>query len=125
MAARLDGTDVTILSIDGQDVLATYRECTLTISAAEIDVSAAKDTWARRNEGKKDWELTCSKVIETNEVFLTTVKDGGEVVVSAFIAGRTFTATGRAVNARATAGNDAAQIEEITIRNAGEAVSIS
>ena len=79
--ARLIGHDVALFSISGEDVLALYSAATLSFSANEIDLTAAKDDWVNRRTGTRDWEISCTKFIESTSSFMNMIVTGGFVRV--------------------------------------------
>lgn len=122
--ARLIGHDVTLFSISGTNVLALYSAATLSFSANEIDLTAAKDDWVNRRTGTRDWELTCTKFIDGSSSFMNMIVTGGQAVVSCDIGGSTFSAKGNVVDASISSGNDA-QSEDCTVRGYGDIPTIT
>ena len=122
--ARLIGHDVALFSISGEDVLALYSAATLSFSANEIDLTAAKDDWVNRRTGTRDWEISCTKFIESTSSFMNMIVTGGQAAVSCDIGGSTFSAKGNVVDASISTGTGG-QSEDCTIRSYGDVPSIS
>lgn len=122
--ARLIGHDVALFSISGTDVLALYSSATLSLSANEIDLTAAKDDWVNRRTGTRDWEISCTKFIEATSSFMNMIVTGGQAAVSCDIGGSTFSAKGNVVDASISAGTGE-QSEDCTIRGYGDIPSIT
>lgn len=122
--ARLIGHDVALFSISGTDVLALYSSATLSFSANEVDLTAAKDDWNTRRVSTRDWEISCTKFIESSSDFMSMIVDGGEATVSCDIGGSTFSATGNVVDASISTGTGE-QSEDCTIRSYGDTPEIS
>lgn len=122
--ARLIGNDVALFSISGADVLALYSSATLSFSANEIDLTAAKDSWSTRRTSTRDWEISCTKFIEASSDFMTMIVAGGQAAVSCDIGGSTFSAKGNVVDASISTGTGE-QSEDCTVRGYGDVPSIS
>ena len=121
---RLVGHDVGLFSISGVDVLALYSSASIRFSANEIDLTAALDDWATRRTGTRDWEISCTKFIETSSSFLNMIVTGGQAAVSCDIGGRTFSAIGNVVDATVNTGTSE-QSEDATVRGYGDIPTIT
>ena len=113
LTGRLINRDITILSVDGVNCLALFREANYEISREEIDVAAAQDLWVAREYGRGDWRFTCTKLMYVTEDFASVVADGGVVMVSTDIGGRAFVAPGMITGVTMTAGDP--QTEAVNI----------
>ena len=115
--------DVSVLSIDSNDVVGLFRNASFEITSEEIDVTAALDTWKKREQGVLDWRMTCTNLVETSPKYLASIVSGGTCIVSFTGAGLTFVGTGMITGAPLTIDNPVT--EEVTILSAGDAPSIS
>lgn len=106
--------DITIMNVDGSNVLAYFQNCGYTLSRELIDVGAAQDTWAQREFCKNDLEFTLGKIMYEDEDLSTLFLAGGTVYVSCDIAGKTLYFIGVMENASVTSGNP--MTENATIR---------
>ena len=122
--ARLIGHDVTIFSISGTDVLALYTSGSISFTANEVDLTAAKDNWVTRRTSTRDWEVSCTKFIEATSDFMSMIVTGGQAAVSCDIGGRTFSATGNVVSATINTGTGD-QNEDCTVRSYGDIPTIT
>lgn len=109
--------DITILNINGSDVLAYFQNCGYTMSRELIDVSAAQDTWVQREFCRDDLEFTLGKIMYEDEDLSTLFMAGSTVYVCCDIAGKTLYFVGVMENANVASGNP--MTEGATIRNAG------
>ena len=124
MGDRLIGHDVTLFSISGTSVLALYTSASINFSVNEIDLTAAKDDWVTRRTSTRDWEITCTKFIDTTSDFMDMIVTGGSAAVSCDIGGKTFSALGNVVDATINTGTSD-QNEDCTVRSYGDVPTIS
>jgi len=121
---RLIGRDMTVMSIAGANILAKYRDFTLTMTATDYDTTATEDEWEAHVMGQRRWEVSCSILIETTNAFRSLFNTGGYVVVSANPGGATFVGTGILTSATNT-GGQGPQMEEITVIGVGTPTQLS
>ena len=122
--ARLIGKDVALFSISGTDVLALYSSATISFTANEIDLTAARDDWENSRTGTRGWEISCTKFIEATSDFMSLIVTGGQATVSCDIGGSTFSATGVVTDASVSTGTGE-QSEDCTVRGYGDVPTIS
>lgn len=122
--ARLIGKDVALFSISGTDVLALYSSATLSFSVNEVDLTAARDDWNHRRISTRDWEVSCTKFIDSTTDFMNMIVTGGQAAVSCDIGGSTFSASGNVVDASISTGTGE-QSEDCTVRSYGDTPSIT
>ena len=115
--------DVTILSVDGQDVVGLFRSASFEITSEEIDVTALTDQWKKREQGTYDWRMTCSNLVETSPKYLESIVSGGTCIVSFASTGFTFLGTGMITGTPLTIDNPLS--EECTILSAGDAPTMT
>ena len=115
--------DVTVMTVDGADVLAIFRTASLEITADEIDVTAAQDNWKMREFGTFDWRVTASTLLTATPKFVMSVISGGTIVVSLSCTGFSFLGTGMMTNVPYNIDNP--MTEECTVLSAGAAPTIS
>jgi len=115
--------DVTVLTVDGSDVVGLFRNATFEVTTEEIDVSALLDEWKQREEGPKDWRMTCTNLVETSAKYLDSIVSGGACVVSFEMTGLKFLGTGMMTGVPLSIDNPIT--EEVTIVSAGGAPTIT
>lgn len=110
--------DVSVFTVDANNVKALFRSATLEVTADEIDVTALLDAWKKREYGTYDWRVTCSKLISASPVLMESMISGGTILVSfATDAGFNFLGTGMISGAPLNVDNP--MTEDITILSAG------
>jgi len=115
--------DVTVLSVDGKDVVALFRNATFEVTSEEIDVTALRDTWKKREFGILDWRMTCTNLVHTSPKYLASIISGGTIVVSFASTGFTFLGTGMITGVPLNIDNP--MTEEVTILSAGDAPTVT
>lgn len=116
--------DVTAFKVAGTDVLATFRSGTLEITCDEIDVTALKDAWKKREFGTLDWRVTCSHLISASPAFVAACVAGGVIVISINTTGGfAFLGTGMITGAPLNLDNPVT--EDITVVSAGASPTFS
>ena len=115
--------DVSVLSIDSKDVVALFRSATFEVTSEEIDVTALRDTWKKREQGVLDWRMTCTNLVHTSPKYLESIISGGTCVVSFESTGFTFLGTGMITGVPLNIDNP--MTEEVTIISAGDAPSMT
>jgi len=110
--------DVSVLNIDGNDVVALFRSATFEVTSEEIDVTALRDTWKKREQGVLDWRMTCTNLVRTSPKYLESIISGGTCVVSFASTGFTFLGTGMITGVPLNIDNP--MTEEVTIISAGD-----
>ena len=116
-------TDVTVLSIDTVSVLALFRNANFEITTEEIDVTAAQDTYKKREEGVKDWRMTCTNLVLASPKYLASIVSGGVILVSFVSTGFNFLGTGMMTGASLAIDNPFT--EETTVLSAGNAPTMT
>jgi len=124
MGERLIGQDVALFSISGANVLALYSSASISFTVNEVDLTAAKDTWAHRRISTRDWEMSCTKFIDTSSSFMSMIVAGGQAAVSCDIGGKTFSAMGNVVSNTVNTGTGE-QSEDCTVRGYGDIPTIT
>jgi len=116
--------DVKVLRVDTADVLAVFQNFGLDITAEEIDVTAARDLWKKREFGVLDWSMRVSSLLATDGVqFMASCIDGGTIVVSISCTTLDFLGTGMITGSPLTGDNP--MTEEVTVVSAGASPTIS
>lgn len=115
--------DVSVLSIDSKDVVALFRSATFEVTSEEIDVTALRDTWKKREQGVLDWRMTCTNLVHTSPKYLESIISGGTCVVSFESTGFTFLGTGMITGVPLNIDNP--MTEEVTILSAGDAPNMT
>jgi len=115
--------DVTVLSVGGKDVVALFRNATFEVTSEEIDVTALRDTWKKREFGILDWRMTCTNLVHTNPKYLASIISGGTIVVSFASTGFSFLGTGMITGVPLNIDNP--MTEEVTILSAGDAPTVT
>ena len=115
--------DVSVLNIDSNDVVALFRSATFEVTSEEIDVTALRDTWKKREQGVLDWRMTCTNLVHTSPKYLESIISGGTCVVSFESTGFTFIGTGMITGVPLNIDNP--MTEEVTIISAGDAPSMT
>lgn len=115
--------DVSVLNIDSKDVVALFRSATFEVTSEEIDVTALRDTWKKREQGVLDWRMTCTNLVHTSPKYLESIISGGTCVVSFESTGFTFIGTGMITGVPLNIDNP--MTEEVTIISAGDAPSMT
>ena len=115
--------DVSVLNIDSKDVVALFRSATFEVTSEEIDVTALRDTWKKREQGVLDWRMTCTNLVHTSPKYLESIISGGTCVVSFESTGFTFLGTGMITGVPLNIDNP--MTEEVTIISAGDAPSMT
>lgn len=115
--------DVTVLSIAGSSVLALFRNASLEVTSAEIDVTAAQDDWKQREFGTLDWSMRCTNLVSGSPKYIAAAISGGVVLVSVASTGFNWLSTGMITGAPLTIDNPFT--EEITIVSAGGSPTVS
>lgn len=115
--------DVSVLDIDGNDVVALFRSATFEVTSEEIDVTALRDTWKKREQGVLDWRMTCTNLVHTSPKYLESIISGGTCVVSFESTGFTFLGTGMITGVPLNIDNP--MTEEVTIISAGDAPTMT
>lgn len=115
--------DVSVLTVDGQDVVGLFRNATFEVTSEEIDVTAARDAWKKREFGIKDWRMTATNLVHTSPKYLESIISGGTIIVSFASTGFNFLGTGMITGTPLTIDNP--MTEEVTILSAGDAPTIS
>lgn len=115
--------DVSVLSIDGNDVVGLFRNATFEITSEEIDVTALTDEWKQREQGVMDWRMTCTNLVHTSPKYLESIISGGTCVVSFEATGFTFLGTGMITGVPLNVDNPLT--EECTILSAGGAPTMT
>jgi len=109
--------DAKVVSIDGEDVIAIFQNFGLDVTAEEIDVSAAQDTWKKREFGVLDWSLRVSKLVNAAPKFMSSCVSGGVISVIISCTAFAFTGTGMITGSPFTGDNP--MTEEVTVVSAG------
>lgn len=115
--------DVSVVIIDGSDVAAIFKNMSLDTSQEEVDVTAAMDTWKKREGGTKDWQMRVTSLVQSTPKFLDMIVSGGVIVVSISSTGFNFIGSGLITGANLSIDNPFT--EEATIISAGEAPTIT
>lgn len=115
--------DVSVLNIDSNDVVALFRSATFEVTSEEIDVTALRDTWKKREQGVLDWRMTCTNLVHTSPKYLESIISGGTCVVSFESTGFTFLGTGMITGVPLNIDNP--MTEEVTIISAGDAPTMT
>jgi len=115
--------DVSVLNIDSKDVVALFRSATFEVTSEEIDVTALRDTWKKREQGVLDWRMTCTNLVHTSPKYLESIISGGTCVVSFESTGFTFLGTGMITGVPLNIDNP--MTEEVTIISAGDAPTMT
>lgn len=115
--------DVSVLNIDSKDVVALFRSATFEVTSEEIDVTALRDTWKKREQGVLDWRMTCTNLVHTSPKYLESIISGGTCVVSFASTGFTFLGTGMITGVPLNIDNP--MTEEVTIISAGDAPTMT
>lgn len=115
--------DVSVLNIDSNDVVALFRSATFEVTSEEIDVTALRDTWKKREQGVLDWRMTCTNLVHTSPKYLESIISGGTCVVSFESTGFTFIGTGMITGVPLNIDNP--MTEEVTIISAGDAPTMT
>ena len=115
--------DVSVLNIDSKDVVALFRSATFEVTSEEIDVTALRDTWKKREQGVLDWRMTCTNLVHTSPKYLESIISGGTCVVSFESTGFTFLGTGMITGVPLNIDNP--MTEEVTIISAGAAPTMT
>lgn len=115
--------DVSVLNIDSNDVVALFRSATFEVTSEEIDVTALRDTWKKREQGVLDWRMTCTNLVHTSPKYLESIISGGTCVVSFASTGFTFLGTGMITGVPLNIDNPIT--EEVTIISAGDAPTMT
>lgn len=115
--------DVSVLNIDSNDVVALFRSATFEVTSEEIDVTALRDTWKKREQGVLDWRMTCTNLVHTSPKYLESIISGGTCVVSFASTGFTFLGTGMITGVPLNIDNP--MTEEVTIISAGDAPTMT
>jgi len=114
--------DVKVLSVDGANVLAVFQNFALDITADEIDVTAAQDSWKKREFGVLDWSMRVTALLATAPAFMASCISGGTIVVSVSCTTFDFLGTGMITGSPLTGDNP--MTEEVTVVSAGAAPTI-
>jgi len=109
--------DVKVVNVDGGDVLALFQNFTLDVTADEIDVGAARDTWKAREFGTLDWSLRVTSLLNATPKFIASCISAGVIVVS--ISCTTFYFVGSGMITGAPLTGDNPMTEECTVVSAG------
>jgi len=109
--------DITVLTVGGANVLAYFRDCSYTFSGELIDVTAAQDSWMKRELCRKDLEFTLGKIMYEDEDLATLFIAGSVVYVSCDIAGKTLYFLGLIENAGASSGDPMTETGTIRLAN--------
>lgn len=115
--------DVSVLNIDSNDVVALFRSATFEVTSEEIDVTALRDTWKKREQGVLDWRMTCTNLVHASPKYLASIISGGTCVVSFASTGFTFLGTGMITGVPLNIDNP--MTEEVTIISAGDAPTMT
>jgi len=115
--------DVTVLSVNGQSVIGLFRNATFEVTSEEIDVTALRDSWKKREFGIMDWRMTCTNLVETSPKYLQSIISGGTILVSFASTGFNFLGTGMITGVPLNIDNP--MTEEVTVLSAGSSPTIS
>ena len=119
LTGRRYAKDVTILTISGTSVLATYREASIEFSTDEVDMTALQDTWRQREIDYLDWSMTCT-ALEPDTAkaeFVDMYINQDPVVVQTDIGGMSFVGTGVVTSLTLDGGSP--QTQQCTIAQCG------
>jgi len=119
ITGRIVNSDITIMSIDGEDILALFREARLDVVISGEDVSLPDDEWIQRKQGQKDWQFACSKLIKMAPVFVGMALNGAFCVVQCDIGGIPFRGTGMIAGVTLATGDP--QVEGVVVISARNA----
>ncbi len=119
--------DVTVLSIDGNSVVGIFRTASMEITADEIDLTAAQDTWKQREFGTLDWRMTCSTLVSVKPQFIESIISGGTIVVQCVMSGfgTTFSFLGTGMITGTPLNIDNPVTQDITIVSAGASPTVT
>jgi hypothetical protein len=100
-----------------------FRTGKLEVTAQEIDVTAARDEWKKREFGVLDWQMTLTNLVSTSPKYLALCISGGTIVVSVASTGLNFLGTGMITGAPLSLDNP--MTEEVTVLSAGNAPDVT
>ena len=86
--------DVTVFTIDSQNVITIFQTGNVGLTRETIDVPAAQDTWMKREEGRGDWTVDMTGVVAAGPLIIGALVAGGTVVVSLAVGTFDFLGTG-------------------------------